>query len=360
MDSDHEKALRNPKLWVRVDARSMPRTTEIEIASAVLSSVRNDYGSDSIQPSDILGAQYFRNQNCWIIYMSSIEMKIRVVSVMNITFNEKQYSLSEFITIGWKNKSVRISIHGIPMHVSNKEVEQWVDQFVDRDSSVEPAKAKKGVKDSLFSELYTGNRFCFAKHIRQSIPRYTTFMMADPIQINQANPSLIELDIVVYHEGQPINCWRCKEEHDPNVCPKMNRTTPLQPRPKLCYSCGLTGHIALLCPKLVAISDEHENAEGEEDEYDSAKEEEEMAVNQAENKKEKPKSPKKPKAQQGTKQKVKEAKMGQTITATKQKAKEKKRMLEQQKMKMEHVKRDQSNSHHQAVRKLEKVRKQKD
>ena len=39
------------------------------------------------------------------------------------------------------------------MHVSNKEVEQWVDQFVDRDSSVEPAKAKKGVKDSLFSNI---------------------------------------------------------------------------------------------------------------------------------------------------------------------------------------------------------------
>ena len=75
MDSDHEKALRNPKLWERVDARSMPRTTEIEIARAVLSSVRNDYGSDSIQPSDILEAQYFRNQKCWIIYMSSIEMK---------------------------------------------------------------------------------------------------------------------------------------------------------------------------------------------------------------------------------------------------------------------------------------------
>ena len=54
----------------------------------------------------------------------------------------------------------------------------------------------------------------------------------------------------------------------------MNRPTPLQPRPKLCYSCILYGHIARLRPKL-AILDEHENAEGEEDEYNSAKDEEE-------------------------------------------------------------------------------------
>ena len=50
---------------------------------------------------------------------------------------------------------------------------------------------------------------------------------------------------------------------------------------------------------------------------------------------------------------------GSNHHCNKTKSKRKKRMLEQQ-MKMEHVKRDQPNSHHQAVRKLEKVRKQKD
>ena len=44
-------------------------------------------------------------------------MKIRVVRVVNITFNEKQYSLCEFITTGWKNKSVRISIQGVKIKI---------------------------------------------------------------------------------------------------------------------------------------------------------------------------------------------------------------------------------------------------
>ena len=33
--------------------------------------------------------------------------------------------------------------------------------------------------------------------------------MIDPLETDQRNPKLLEIDIVVYHEGQPVNCRWC-------------------------------------------------------------------------------------------------------------------------------------------------------
>ena len=90
------------------------------------------------------------------------------------------------------------------MHVEDSEIEQWVDQYVVRDTPVTPAQVKN--KDSQFTQLFSGNRYCCAQTIITPIPRYVKYLMPDPVRIGRPNPSLIEMIVTVYHEDQPINC----------------------------------------------------------------------------------------------------------------------------------------------------------
>ena len=154
--------------------------------------------------------------------------------------------LIKFNKVGVKKPSIRISIHGIPMHVEDSEIEQWVDQYVVRDTPVTPAQVKN--KDSQFTQLFSGNRYCYAQTIITPIPRYVKYLMPDPVQIGRPNPSLIEMIVTVYHEDQPINCKKCLDlGHTFDICPKRNRFN--RPERK-CYKCGEAGHFARNCVEM--------------------------------------------------------------------------------------------------------------
>ena len=130
------------------------------------------------------------------------------------------------------------------MHVPDKELEQFLDQYMERDSAVLLAQAKS--QDSDFNHLYSGNRYCYAKRIMTPIPRFTSFLIPDPMDLNSANPHLMEIDMTIYHDDQPINCRKCKDlSHTFQDCPKRQKPFSFQQRK--CFLCGLPGHIAKSC-----------------------------------------------------------------------------------------------------------------
>ena len=114
---------------------------------------------------------------------------------------------------------------------------------LERDTPVTLAKPKHD--DPKFMHLYSGNRFCYARRNITPIPRYNTFNMTDPLQMQQSNPDLMETNITVYLDGQPVNCRKCHEhDHEIQNCPKISNFSKSE---RKCYKCGLTNHIACDC-----------------------------------------------------------------------------------------------------------------
>ena len=73
----------------------------------------------------------------------------------------------------------------------------------------------------MFKHLYSGNRFCYVKSLNKAISRYVIYNMPNPMQVNNMNPGLIDLKIVVYHEGRDNNCSSClSDKHQVRECPE--------------------------------------------------------------------------------------------------------------------------------------------
>ena len=222
--------------------------SELKMAETLYSAVIAELGEDTVEVEDFLGAQSLPPKQSWIIYMANEQSKAKLVSLGRVPVEGRLYAVRDFKRLGLRYRPVRISIHGIPMHVTDEEVQTWVDQFVERDSPVESQVVTKGTADSRFKNLLSGNRVCYAKRIMASIPRYTKFAMEDPTQMDEANPALIEMDIVVYHEGQEVNCSVCKEaDHVSAECPQRRGRRAEQRMGRACFKCGKSGHYAREC-----------------------------------------------------------------------------------------------------------------
>ena len=239
----NRNAMKNINLWLRLDARGVGRVFEGEIASLTYETLLQEFGQNLVKPSDILGVQFLPPQQCWIIYMANMEAKMRLVSIGTLSIKNKQVEITDFVTVGINAPSTRISIHGIPMHVGDEEIAQWVDQYAIRDSPVIPAEVK--LKGNNFMKLYSGNRYCCAKRIITPIPRYVKFLISDPLQFRKPNPDLLQLVITVYHDDQPVNCKKCLDlDHTFDYCPKRQIS-----RNRQCHVCGEVGHLARNCDR---------------------------------------------------------------------------------------------------------------
>ena len=53
-------------------------------------------------------------------------------------------TVPDFTRRGLDIKRIQISIHGIPMHVKNVDIEQWVSEYGEQSSPVQCALVKKG------------------------------------------------------------------------------------------------------------------------------------------------------------------------------------------------------------------------
>ena len=113
---------------------------------------------------------------------------------------------------------MRLYIHGIPLHVDEREIEQWVDTFATRVSGVEAVQKTT----PLLGAFLNGNRYCYISKILEPKPRYSTFDMQNPCNPTQ----LIATNITMYYEGQTVNCKLCKDEsHTIEDCPARRRPT---------------------------------------------------------------------------------------------------------------------------------------
>ncbi len=194
--------LKDYKNWIRIDAKGMKNVSELEIATIVFNTAHAELGN-SIAPHDILCAQYF--ENAWIIYTSGQTAKAKIISMSTITVHQKTFQMTEY-----SDENIRISIHGIPMHITDKEVEGWVDTFAVRNSDVykHDVMDKEKVKgESCFMKLWSGHRVCYATSIHKDLPRFTTYDIPDPTKPT----NLKKISVTVYFNKQTINCKFCKE-----------------------------------------------------------------------------------------------------------------------------------------------------
>ena len=188
---------------------------------------------DRISPDDILCAQYY--DRSWIIYTTGQVAKARILSVANITVHGKTFQLSEF-----GKDSIRISIHGIPMHISDKEVQQWVDSFAIRTTEVQKHDILVKHDSKTFKTLYSGHRFCYASQITKDLPRFTSYGISNPMKPTE----LISIDVAVYFNNQTINCKHCKDiNHKSEKCPMMRE----KQNERKCFICAAPGHISSNC-----------------------------------------------------------------------------------------------------------------
>ncbi len=221
-----EDHLKDTECWIQIQARGMDRLSEIELANILLDSVCDGDNTDTVTPGNILGVQFY--QGSWIIYTDSKMTKAKILSVSSIIVNGKQFEMTDFTTARSKPSGIRVSIHGIPYNVSDAELETWVDSWAKRCSPVMRAKAKSRNAEATnrFEHLYSGNRFCYVSEVREPQPRFTTYSMPNPLKPSE----LIDTNITLYHDGQEVNCRRCRAtDHTVQECPgARTRAQPTQ------------------------------------------------------------------------------------------------------------------------------------
>ena len=114
-----------------------------------------------------------RPQTCCMVHCINLTVKGRILSLGTLEVENKQYPLYDFCKVGLP-KSTRVSIHGIPLHVEDEEISQWLENYLVIDGKVQLGTINKKKNPSeRFNKLFSGNRFCYTKEIKKPIPRYT-------------------------------------------------------------------------------------------------------------------------------------------------------------------------------------------
>ncbi|KAI8502646.1 hypothetical protein Bbelb_193480 [Branchiostoma belcheri] len=172
--NDDVGKLQDTSLWLSIEAKGMPKLSEFDIVEALYDSVTSELGQGSVNPEDILGAQFLAKQRTWLISFACEDAKAKAISIGRIAVH-KSFAILDFQRAGLKEKQ-----------------------------------------------------------IRESFPRYTTYSIPDPMDVN----SLMDVEVTIFHDGQKVNCKSCKaDDHVFSDCP--HRVT--------CHNCGKKGHIRKWC-----------------------------------------------------------------------------------------------------------------
>lgn len=205
------ETLIDTKLCLKLDLQRI-RIKEIDLAQFLY----NEVAELNCENNDICGVQVlWRKGLSWaIIFCLNERVRAIVLAANQFTLEGNLVSVMPYTPDAYK-QAERISIHGIPFHVSNNEVSQWVEKFVRITSPVQYAiKQRNGVR------INTGNRFCYGTVKDDCIfPRYHEITIESPFN----STALIDIDVTVYIDSQVVNCARCKElSHVSRDCP-LNR-----------------------------------------------------------------------------------------------------------------------------------------
>ena len=191
----------------------MPFTTEMEMLHILMEQSQGTIGAQ-----DILSIQRVTTKDpMYIVYCDNSSTKAKILECVCVEVEGREYELIDFQTKNittFGSSGSRVSIHGIPFHVTDEDIQVWIDGWASRSSAVRKARVKP--KDDPGHNLLNGNRFCYVTSIKK---RYSQFYMTDPL-----NPSsTVEIQITVYYDDQPINCRRCMADHDTRDCPVFAR-----------------------------------------------------------------------------------------------------------------------------------------
>ncbi|CAH1802436.1 unnamed protein product, partial [Owenia fusiformis] len=205
----------NVNLWLKMDF-GRRKVKELEIAR-----LRYDEMGE-ITNDPIAGVQLiWGGSNIAIIYCRDLEAKAQIVSIGQINCNGQLVQIMNYTEESLKPPE-RVSIHGIPLHISNIEKQDWISERVTITTPVQYA-----MKESNGIRINSGNRFCYG-HVKTGVifPRYNNYTTSNPFDTQ----SLIDYEVTIYINSQPINCARCKDlSHMSRECPKN------KPR---CRQCG--------------------------------------------------------------------------------------------------------------------------
>lgn len=208
MASLHNKA----NLWLSVDLLKL-RLKDEDLARAMY---RNIAELDSSR-NDIAGIQItWENNKCLaIVYCATIQAKAIILAASQIILDGVLLSFKEF-TENFYIKPERISIHGIPLHISNDEIEGWIAEKIDL-----TCKVNYHVKKVDGFSLLTGNRYAYGYVKRDCVfPRHHKLPMSSPFDENK----LIDFNVTVYITSQPINCAKCYSlAHNTNECDSQSK-----------------------------------------------------------------------------------------------------------------------------------------
>ena len=231
----------NPALWVKLSGRLIPRAVRPMDIADMLYDMLYTNSRPELRPGDIFSIQYWGMIDSWILYCRDIESKVRIITKKTLRIDAIDHDITDFLKTNLKHPNgMRVSIHGLPLSVSEAELEAWVDSWAVRMGPVERAKEKasKAPRGCTLEPVYNGNRFCYISSFTSCIPRYSVYNMTNPLNISE----FIDVDITVYVDSteQTINCGRCKDHsHQYKDCPKGKPA---------CHVCGEVGHLMSDCP----------------------------------------------------------------------------------------------------------------
>ncbi len=191
---DYIQAGKNPKLWIRLPGRNLPRNIRPMDIGDELYKQSEALGIDKLSPGDVFSIQYWSKIDSWIIYCANEMAKNKALAMSTIVLNNMQHELTDFQKTNIHHPNgMRVSIHGLPLNVSEEELDTWVDSWATRLTKVERAKEKasKAPRGCSIEPLWNGNRFCYISKFEACVPRHSVYEMDNPLNHGE----LLQVDI---------------------------------------------------------------------------------------------------------------------------------------------------------------------